>query len=330
MKKTNRKWLNRLLLFVSVLGWIGGSLFLYQWYLSEKYTGYQYYTGKAKIDSYQFIEDDKGIIVLWEPVNSEEKELRKYNKQLFTEWRNPTSQNYILRDNMKLPKHPSAIYEPVRRDAYWTLSLYKVEGDRLKEEPEIDLLATVDEYKKGYIASYIGPVYSYKGNDLLALYIRPLEESRAKKQVFLNLQTRKIEEVKAIENIKTSLPKAEVDVRDFPQLGIKKSVIDINQFTINRDNLKVAPISSDKKSMSILEKKDAQVIVLNNENSIDIGDRLISVYSLFFPKGYTLKELWYIPKELSVDGKKHVMGTKEEFDQYYDIEKAKNLYHLND
>ena len=148
--------------------------------------------------------------------------------------------------------------------------------------------------------------------------------------MFLNLQTRKIEEVKAIENIKTSLPKAEVDVRDFPQLGIKKSVIDINQFTINRDNLKVAPISSDKKSMSILEKKDAQVIVLNNENSIDIGDRLISVYSLFFPKGYTLKELWYIPKELSVDGKKHVMGTKEEFDQYYDIEKAKNLYHLND
>jgi len=122
--------------------------------------------------------------VLWEPVNSEEKELRKYNKQLFTEWRNPTSQNYILRDNMKLPKHPSAIYEPVRRDAYWTLSLYKVEGDRLKEEPEIDLLATVDEYKKGYIASYIGPVYSYKGNDLLALYIRPLENHEKKKKVF--------------------------------------------------------------------------------------------------------------------------------------------------
>lgn len=255
MKKTNKKWLNRLLLFVSVLGLIGGSLFLYQWYLSEKYTGYQYYTGKAKIDSYQIIADGKGAIVHWDVDQSEETELRKYNKQLFTEWRNPTSQNYILRDNMKLPMHPSDIHESVGKDAYWTLSLYKVEGDRLKEEPEIDLLATVDEYKKGYIASYIGPVYSYKGNDLLALYIRPLEESRVKKQVFLNLQTRKIEEVKAIEDIKTSLPKAEVDVRDFPQLGIKKSVIDINQFKINRESLKVAPISSDKKSMSILEKK---------------------------------------------------------------------------
>ena len=322
--------MNRLLLFVSVLGLIGGSLFLYQWYLSEKYTGYQYYTGKAKIDSYQIIADGKGAIVHWDVVQSEEAELRKYNKQLFTEWHNPTYQNYILMDNMKLPKHPSAINESVGKDNYWTLSIYKVEGNKLKEEPEIDLLATVDEYKKGYIAIYIGPVYSYKGNDLLALYIRPLEESRAKKQVFLNLQTRKIEEVKAIEDIKTSLPKAEVDVRDFPQLGIKKSVIDINQFTINRESLKVAPISSDKKSMSILEKKDAQVIVLNNENSIDIGERLISVYSLFFPKSYTLKELWYIPKELSVDGQEHVMGSKEEFDQYYDIEKAKNLYHLND
>lgn len=84
------------------------------------------------------------------------------------------------------------------------------------------------------------------------------------------------------------------------------------------------------KNRCLFLKKDAQVIVLNNENSIDIGERLISVYSLFFPKGYTLKELWYIPKELSVDGKEHVMGTKEEFDQYYDIEKAKQLYHLND
>ena len=93
MKKTNKKWLNRLLLFVSVLGLIGGSLFLYQWYLSEKYTGYQYYTGKAKIDSYQIIADGKGAIVHWDVVQSEEAELRKYNKQLFTEWHNPTSQN---------------------------------------------------------------------------------------------------------------------------------------------------------------------------------------------------------------------------------------------
>ena len=327
MQKTNRKWLNRLLLFVSVLGLIGGSLFLYQWYLSEKYTGYQYYTGKAKIDSYQIIADDKGIIVLWEPVNSEEKELRKYNKQLFTEWRNPTSQNYILRDNMKLPKHPSAIYEPVRRDAYWTLSLYKVEGDRLKEEPEIDLLATVDEYKKGYIASYIGPVYSYKGNDLLALYIRPLEGYEIKKQVFLNLQTRKIEEVKDIENIK--FPYSTIKLSNLSNFGIKSDGFGFH-FTIKPGEMVDTPISKDKNAMNILEKENSQVVILTNENSFDTVDRIASVYSKFLSNDYNLYRDSKIPKELSTDGQDHVFSSKEEFDQYYDIEKAKNLYHLND
>jgi hypothetical protein len=327
MQKTNRKWLNRLLLFVSVLGLIGGSLFLYQWYLSEKYTGYQYYTGKAKIDSYQIIADDKGIIVLWEPVNSEEKELRKYNKQLFTEWRNPTSQNYILRDNMKLPKHPSAIYEPVRRDAYWTLSLYKVEGDRLKEEPEIDLLATVDEYKKGYIASYIGPVYSYKGNDLLALYIRPLENHEKKKKVFLNLQTRKIEEVKDIENIK--FPYSTIKLSNLSNFGIKSDGFGFH-FTIKPGEMVDTPISKDKNAMNILEKENSQVVILTNENSFDTVDRIASVYSKFLSNDYNLYRDSKIPKELSTDGQDHVFSSKEEFDQYYDIEKAKNLYHLND
>ena len=327
MQKTNRKWLNRLLLFVSVLGLIGGSLFLYQWYLSEKYTGYQYYTGKAKIDSYQIIADDKGIIVLWEPVNSEEKELRKYNKQLFTEWRNPTSQNYILRDNMKLPKHPSAIYEPVRRDAYWTLSLYKVEGDRLKEEPEIDLLATVDEYKKGYIASYIGPVYSYKGNDLLALYIRPLENHEKKKKVFLNLQTRKIEEVKDIENIK--FPYSTIKLSNLSNFGIKSDGFGFH-FTIKPGEMVDTPISKDKNAMNILEKENSQVVILTNENSFDTVDRIASVYSKFLSNDYNLYRDSKIPTELSTDGQDHVFSSKEEFDQYYDIEKAKNLYHLND
>ena len=327
MKKTNKKWLNRLLLFVSVLGLIGGSLFLYQWYLSEKYTGYQYYTGKAKIDSYQIIADGKGAIVHWDVDQSEETELRKYNKQLFTEWRNPTSQNYILRNNMKLPKHPSAIYEPVRRDAYWTLSLYKVEGDRLKEEPEIDLLATVDEYKKGYIASYIGPVYSYKGNDLLALYIRPLEESRAKKQVFLNLQTRKIEEVKPIENIK--FPYSTIKLSNISDFGIKTDAFGFH-FTIKPEEMVGTPISKDKNAMNILEKENSQVVILTNENSFDNVDRIASVYSKFLPNDYNLYRDSKIPKEFSTDGQDHVFSSKEEFDQYYDIEKAKNFNHLND
>lgn len=302
----------------------------YQSYLTKKYSGFQYYTGKAKIDSYQFIADGQGVVVHWEPVKSEEKELHKYNEYLITEWRNPTSQHYVLRDNMKLPKHPSDIHETVRKDAYWTLTMYKVEGNRLKEEPEIDLLSTIDQYKKGYISNDLGPVFSYKGEDYLTLYVRPLEEWKTEKKVFLNLQTRNIEEVKALETITDQLPTSEISVKDFKKLGIKKATRDINLFTINKNNLSNTPISKDRKAMSILEKENSTIIVLNNMNTVDFGPRLVSVYPLFYPKGYSPDEYLYIPKELSVDGQEHDTKNKQEFNQYYDIDKAKQLYHLND
>lgn len=328
--------ISRKLLFRIGFVCIGIGIFLsiifysYQGYLSKKYSGFLYYTGKAKIDSYEFIADGQGVIVHWEPVESEKKELHKYNEYLITEWRNPTSQHYVLRDNMKLPNHPSDIHETVRKDAYWTLSMYKVEGNRLKEEPEIDLLSTVDQYKKGYISNDIGPVFSYKGKDYVTLYVRPLKERKSEKKVFLNLQTRKIEEVAALETMEDPLPQTGINVKDFKKLGIKKEIIDINQFVVEKKTLKMSPISKDRKAMSILEKENSNIIVLNNKNTIDFGPRLVSVYPLFYPKGYSPSEYLYIPKALSVDGQEHDTKNKQEFNQYYDVEKAKQLYHLND
>ena len=330
MKISRKTFLRSLGLVIGIGLLVSISFYAYQGYLTKKYPGFQYYTGKAKIDSYEFIADGQGVIVHWEPVESEKKELHKYNEYLITEWRNPTSQHYVLRDNMKLPKHPSDIHETARKDAYWTLSMYKVEGNRLKEEPEIDLLATVDQYKEGYISNDLGPVFSYKGKDYLTLYVRPLEEWKTEKKVFLNLQTRKIEEVAALESMEDPLPQTEVNVKDFSELGIKDSILDINQFVVEKKTLKTSPISKDRKAMSILEKENSTIIVLNNMNTVDFGPRLVSVYPLFYPKGYSPSEYLYIPKELSVDGQEHDTKNKQEFDQYYDVDKAKQLYHLTD
>ena len=330
MKISKKTFLRSLGLLIGIGLLVSISFYTYQGYLTKKYSGFLYYTGKAKIDSYEFIADGKGVIVHWEPVESEKKELHKYNEYLITEWHNPTSQHYVLRDNMKLPKHPSDIHETVRKDAYWTLTMYKVEGNRLKEEPEIDLLSTVDQYKKGYISNDLGPVFSYKGKDYLTLYVRPLKEWKNEKKVFLNLQTRKIEEVAALESLEDPLPQAGINVQDFDKLGIKKETIDINQFVVEKKTLKTSPINKDRKAMSILEKENSKIIVLNNENTIDIGPRLVSVYPLFYPKGYSPSEYLYIPKELSVDSQEHDTKNKQEFNQYYDIDKAKQLYHLTD
>lgn len=71
--------ISRKLLFRIGFICIGIGIFLsiifysYQGYLSKKYSGFLYYTGKAKIDSYEFIADGQGVIVHWEPVKSEEK-----------------------------------------------------------------------------------------------------------------------------------------------------------------------------------------------------------------------------------------------------------------
>ncbi|MCE3591525.1 hypothetical protein LXO72_03855 [Streptococcus sp. XMC] len=330
MKISRKTFLRSLGVLIGIGLLVSISFYTYQGYLTKKYSGFLYYTGKAKIDSYEFIADGQGVIVHWDPVESEKKELHKYNEYLITEWRNPTSRHYVLRDNMKLPKHPSDIHETVRKDAYWTLSMYKVEGNRLKEEPEIDLLATVDQYKKGYISNDLGPVFSYKGKDYLTLYVRPLKEWKNEKKVFLNLQTRKVEEVVALESMEDPLPQTEVNVKDFSELGIKDSILDINQFVVEKKTLKTSPISKDRKAMSILEKENSTIIVLNNMNTIDFGPRLVSVYPLFYPKGYSPTEYLYIPKELSVDGQDHDTKNKQEFDQYYDIDKAKQLYHLTD
>lgn len=123
MKISKKTFLRSLGVLIGIGLLVSISFYIYQGYLTKKYSGFLYYTGKAKIDSYEFIADGQGVIVHWEPVESEKKELHKYNEYLITEWRNPTSQHYVLRDNMKLPKHPSDIHETVRKDAYWTLTM---------------------------------------------------------------------------------------------------------------------------------------------------------------------------------------------------------------
>lgn len=90
------------------------------------------------------------------------------------------------------------------------------------------------------------------------------------------------------------------------------------------------PISKDKNAMNILEKENSQVVILTNENSFDTVDRIASVYSKFLPNDYNLYRDSKIPKEFSTDGQDHAFSSKEEFDKYFDVEKVKNLYHLND
>ena len=41
----------------------------------EKYENYDYYTGKWEIDSYKFLEDDRGVVVHWKSLTPEEDKI---------------------------------------------------------------------------------------------------------------------------------------------------------------------------------------------------------------------------------------------------------------
>ena len=80
----------------------------------------------------------------------------------------------------------------------------------------------------------------------------------------------------------------------------------------------------------MLEQKDTKVIILNPRNSADRYSRPMSVYELFMKKGVNLYRDATIPAELSIDGQEHTIQTKEEFDRYYDLEKARKILNATD
>ena len=72
------------------------------------------------------------------------------------------------------------------------------------------------------------------------------------------------------------------------------------------------------------------MFLLNSKNSAESFSREAAVYSLLMPDTVNVYEAVTIPSELSIDSQKHIVNSKEEFDRYYDIEKAKKLYHEAD
>lgn len=66
---------------------------------------------------------------------------------------------------------------------------------------------------------------------------------------------------------------------------------------------------------------------MNATNNPEEVQRQISVLELFLPRNVNLYQNTVIPATLTIDGQEHIVDSKEEFDKYYDIEKAKKAYH---
>jgi len=324
VKITKKKVILSVLL---ALTFIGVAWVCYISYNENYYRQFSQYSGKAKIDDYEMIADGAGIIAHWKSMTPEEdQKIKKYGSHLNLN-RIRAGEHHILRSNVKLKDNPYYYKERPSKDEYWTLSFYNIEGKKLKEEKEIDLYKIVEDFDSNYIPTELGAIYRSNGSELASLQIRNLKDPSVRKMMFLNLETRKLEQHDHIAINNDGKPLVELYIAlDKDQGSLEYLPLEDDSFSIDPKDLSKTQFKKSSKAYQLLEQKDTKVMALNPKNSADQYSRGISVYELFMKKGVNLYHDVTIPAELSKDGQVHTTQTKEEFDQIYDVEKARKVY----
>lgn len=326
MKKRKKKVMLSVLL---VLAFIGVAWVSYYSYEKNYYRQFSQYSGKAKIDDYEMIADGSGVIAHWKSVTPEEDKKKKEYGGSLNLRRIQVGAHHILRSNIKLKDSPYYYEERPSKDEYWTLSLYKIEGKKLKEEKEVDLYKIVEDFDSNYIPTELGAIYRFNGRELVALQIRSLKDPTVRKMMFLELETHRLEQNDRLtEQVYGKKPIVQLYVAlDKNQGSLEYLPLEDGSFSIDPKDLSKTQFKKSSKAYQLLEQKDTKVMILNPKNSADRYSRAMSVYELFMKKGVNLYHDVTIPSELSRDGQTHTTQTKEEFDQYYDLEKARKAYH---
>lgn len=321
---TKKKMVLALLVLFSLIA----GIWLYIRFSTESYyKQFTDYSGKAKIDDYEMIADGAGIITHWKSTDPKEDRLmREYGSYYYFDPVRVGSK-HILHMNVKFRENFYYRTTPPEKDEYWTVSVYKVNGERLKEEKEIDLFKVVEQFDPDYIPTELGSVYSWNGRELVSLQIRSTKDNSVRKMMYLNLDTRKLERNETLENDHQRKPIPDFNVPiDREKSSIEELKFFKNWFSIDPKDLSKTQFKKSSKAYKLLNQKDTKVIVIKPQNSADQYARSIAVFELFMKKGVNLYQDVTIPAEVSKDGQVHTTQTKEEFDRYYDLEKARKVY----
>ena len=324
MKWSKTKSLITLLVLagLSLVSWT-----LYRYYNEQYYGQYSQYTGKAEIDDYEIIADGVGAIVHWTSTTpDEDKKMDEFGSH-FRDKIDQKSSRYILRQNIKLKELPYRLMERPSDGAYWTLSVYHINDKKIEEEKEIDLYKVVESYNSNYLPAELGGIYTWQGQDYLWIEIRDLKNPQETRPLFLNLKSRKLEENEILAQDDMRKPFIRLATNwDQKASGIYTTTPG-GEVRIDKSVLGQTQFDSSSKAYKLLEKKGTTVYLLHSENSAEGFSREAAVYSLLMPDTVNVYEAVTIPPEVSVDSQEHIVNSKEEFDRYYDLEKAKKAYH---
>ena len=307
----------------------------------QKYENMDYYTGKWEIDSYEFLEDGRGVAVHWKSLNPDEDRLfQKYNPRFgdsFARTNGASSQMYINRLNIKIQSGSLARNRlQDESDGYFTLSIYRIRDRRL-EESKVDLYHLVGDYNENYFPVPTGDIVEINGKDYLPIAVHnPDWYITKRKHLWLNLETKQIdwEDTKIQQFPKTPSVDLGSSKEKLIEMTISQTYYDSlrqNQLSFHQDVLKGSVLEkAAPKVYQLLSKQDLQFYLLidskiyNHEVYGDVP-QFLDLYQLFVPANTNLYEGLKIPAELSKDDQEHSVNTKEEFDLYYDVAKDREL-----
>lgn len=311
----------------------------------EKYENYFYYTGQWEIDSYQFLEDGRGVVVHWKSLTPEEDKLfAKYNPDLSENYlgvHGASNERYIIRQNIKKLKNiPTMSFPKDDSEGYFKLSIYKIQNHTLQKE-DLDLYRFVKKYNKAYKPVEIEAIIEKDGKDYLPIksYLTT-EEKTISKYLWLNLETKKIEcedtkvQYNSHKDIFVDLGKLKDRISESTDNLNSTTGLDLanqNMLSFKINVLKNSVLETkDPKAYQLLSKKDSKFyILIDSKLDYDMVygnvQQFINLYQLFVPANTNFYEGITIPAELSKEGQVHQVNTKEEFDRYYDVQKDNEL-----
>lgn len=344
MKKIMKSKLVQVLLFaLTVIGFY----FAYQAYRRHELTQFVMWSPRAKIASYEFMDDNKAVAIDWDRESElkEAEEAKKYDNRIKVELSTATNgERFIVRQSYKL-KSATYKYWILEEDAvpylksnipeqgeYWLLDVYDTKDGTIKQKT-YDVFQMVREYNKDYIpigvAESSNLLQSENEKDYLPIKMAVNSEPSAKTFIgIIDLTSGKIlSETPSRKSGKEfyDVFKNTIKNRDnFEDIINQNDRLSNQNFTLVLSNFFLKKSVSSDQVSSLADKYPKVFSILKSGPSSrlyflgkeDVRFK-ISLLKLVLPEGTNIFKDLTIPAASSKDGQEHLVQSEEEFLQYY-------------
>ena len=342
MKRLIKSKLVQVLLFaLTVIGFY----FAYQAYRRNELTQFVMWSPRAKIASYEFMDDNKAVAIDWDRESElkEAEEAKKYDNRIKVELSTATNgERFIVRQSYKL-KSATYKYWILEEDAvpylksnipeqgeYWLLDVYDTKDGTIKQKT-YDVFQMVREYNKDYIPRRVRDVnyflYTEQGKTYLPISMAIGQQPEMKMETGLI----DIEDGKIVAT--TPSGKTSKDLYNDKKESYKPKLDDIlisnNKFSSEKFAFVLSlfgfkePVEKSQypslaskypKAFDILSKGLLSELYFLGKEDVHFE---ISLLKLVLPDGTNIFKDITIPAASSKDGQEHLVQSEEEFLQYY-------------